>query len=182
MFDPTIYENIKVVVEGSVYDLDLAGVIVVTNRVDRIELATMSRYYSIQFEDILDGAEEKPKHNSVRAELRITASADDLRAEILEQEDQKPGCSMSICFYTEIAQADAECSKINEILQNIWQNRPDITQKLSFVYGDKIGTYSNEVTLDFGRKIDEEQVEDIKPIVDLMHHSIKAINEYKRNC
>ena len=32
MFDPTIYDNIKVVLEGAVYDLDLEGKIIITTK------------------------------------------------------------------------------------------------------------------------------------------------------
>ncbi|MDF0725751.1 hypothetical protein PY093_03360 [Cytobacillus sp. S13-E01] len=39
MFDPTIFDNLKVVIEGEVYDLDLTGDFLVTNRSDSIDIA-----------------------------------------------------------------------------------------------------------------------------------------------
>ena len=55
MFDPTIFDNMKVILEGYVYDLDFAGKIVVTGRMDRIEMSTMSRTYGIRFKEQGDG-------------------------------------------------------------------------------------------------------------------------------
>ena len=52
MFDPTIFDNLKVVAEGAVYDLDLQGEILITNRIDQVDLATLSRYYAITFRKI----------------------------------------------------------------------------------------------------------------------------------
>lgn len=36
MFDPTAFDNLKVIVEGAVYDFDLHGDILVTDRKDMI--------------------------------------------------------------------------------------------------------------------------------------------------
>ncbi|UTW70295.1 hypothetical protein KHA80_06930 [Anaerobacillus sp. HL2] len=41
MFDPTIYENLKVVIEGEVYDHDMNGRILII-QIDIVDLATMS--------------------------------------------------------------------------------------------------------------------------------------------
>lgn len=51
MFDPTIYENVKVVLEGELYDRDLDGEITITNRSDLVDLATLSRTYVVAFEE-----------------------------------------------------------------------------------------------------------------------------------
>lgn len=50
MFDPTVFDNLKTVLEGAVYDLDLEGVILVINRNDLVDLAHFSRTYKITFQ------------------------------------------------------------------------------------------------------------------------------------
>ncbi|MCV9888442.1 hypothetical protein [Metabacillus halosaccharovorans] len=47
MFDPTVFDNLKVVIEGYIYDMDIDEQISVTDRSDIIDLAKMSRQYSI---------------------------------------------------------------------------------------------------------------------------------------
>ncbi|WP_062356571.1 hypothetical protein [Bacillus kwashiorkori] len=49
MFDPTAYENLKVVLEGNVYDFDLEGKIVVIERNDIVNLADLSRSFTITY-------------------------------------------------------------------------------------------------------------------------------------
>ena len=50
MFDPTAFENIKVVLEGAVYDLDLNGEIIIIDRNDLINTAKLSRKYELSFQ------------------------------------------------------------------------------------------------------------------------------------
>ncbi|WP_199619678.1 hypothetical protein [Paenibacillus alkalitolerans] len=47
MFDPTAFDNWKVVVEGALYDLDREGAIAVVGREDLVDLAGMSRSFRI---------------------------------------------------------------------------------------------------------------------------------------
>ena len=49
LFDPTAYENLKVVFEGIVYDYDLNEEITIIERNDYINLADMSRTYNLSF-------------------------------------------------------------------------------------------------------------------------------------
>ena len=39
MFDPTAYDNLKVILEGAVYDLDLSGELKIIERNDIVDLA-----------------------------------------------------------------------------------------------------------------------------------------------
>lgn len=88
MFDPTIYDNIKVVLEGAVYDLDLDGKILITRREDLVDLSSMSRTYAIEFARKMD----KPS----KAEINLHVHLSDLAAEILENPTAKPGCTLTI--------------------------------------------------------------------------------------
>ncbi|KPV55085.1 periplasmic component, partial [Paenibacillus sp. A3] len=48
MFDPTIFDNLKVVLEGHLYDLDAEQTIRVIGREDFIDLASMKRIFSMR--------------------------------------------------------------------------------------------------------------------------------------
>lgn len=170
MFDPTIYENMKVVIEGAVYDLDLAGEILVTNRSDRVELSTMSRSYGIQFKLLGLG--------DVMAELCLAAATEDLASEILEKTTMTPGCTLQIGFQMHIKDVEEDCSAAQHILFDIWGNSCTLSQKLSFIYGkNHHSNYLNEIYLDFGRKFGEGIIDDIPSMLKHIVLSIERLNE-----
>ncbi|WP_102346481.1 hypothetical protein [Bacillus sp. Marseille-P3661] len=171
MFDPTIYENLKVVAEGAIYDLDLIGQILVTDRVDQVDLARLSRFYSITFRKATKG------ENSVHGALCIYVDVHDLASEIMEKADDTIGCNIEIVFTTKVHNIDNDCESINLILQNVWGNRPSITQQLSFIYDQDVNQLKNRIILNFDRKIAEAQVGDIPVMVDHMVESIDRLNE-----
>ncbi|HHY73487.1 MAG TPA: hypothetical protein GX497_09730 [Bacillus bacterium] len=172
MFDPTIFDNLKVVAEGAVYDLDLQGEIVIMNRTDQIDLATLSRYYAITFRAI------NQAEDSVHGELRIYAGVDDLAAEILEKADESIGCYIEVVFSTSIDQLEEDCEAIWHVLLEIWGNRPTVTQKVSFDYvPGQAARLVDTIILKFARKIGEAQADDLPVIVDYMVQSIDRLNE-----
>jgi len=173
MFDPTIYENIKVVLEGEIYDVDLSGKILVTMRKDLIDLATMSRKFVIQFR-LLDSVKE------IYAEINLIANTEDLANEILERDVMNSGCEIIIKFYTVVADSENECKKIDNKLSTIWDNRPEITQRLSYNYIQNENNRPellNEISLNFGRKIDEENISDIHNLVEYTIKSLKELSK-----
>ena len=169
MFDPTIYENIKVVLEGEIYDIDLSGQIEVTKRRDLIDLAQMSRKFIIQFKLV----------NSIKenyAEIHLLAKTEDLAYEILEtSHNENPGCAITIKFFTNVKNED-ECEEILNILNKIWDYRPKVSQRLTYPY-EKVKSKNrklvNEINLNFGRKIDEDNIDDIH---NLVGHTLKSLN------
>lgn len=51
MFDPTVFDNIKVFLENHLYDMDnLDGKIRITGRIDRLEMSVMSREFALFFQ------------------------------------------------------------------------------------------------------------------------------------
>lgn len=92
MFDPTAFENLKVIVEGAVYDFDLHGDILVTDRKDVMDLASLSRMYSISFQ-----LTETFK-TMVEATFSLSVDAKNLSGEILEVPQFIPGCEMKPNF------------------------------------------------------------------------------------
>ncbi|NSL51021.1 hypothetical protein [Calidifontibacillus erzurumensis] len=174
MFDPTVFDNLKVVAEGAVYDLDLQGVILITNRCDQVDLAKLSRYFALTFRMADQGIE------SVHGELRLKAEIADLASEILETQADETmyGCTVEVVFFTSIHHPEDDCPFIQQNLLELWGNRPIITQKLSYFYKHSLPKrWKNTITLNFARKIGEAQADDLQVIVSLMVASIDRLNE-----
>lgn len=161
MFDPTIYENLKVVLEGAVYDLDLDNVISVTRRADLVDLATMSRTYIIEFQLV--------KTSDARAEIILSSTIHDFAKESIDGDVETSGCIIQINFYTSYI----NCLIIEHDLQEIWQHQPKITQTISTIFGENEKT--NQINLSFQRKINEKYVEDLATIINL---SVQSLNYF----
>ncbi|MCJ8014049.1 hypothetical protein MUG84_20170 [Paenibacillus sp. KQZ6P-2] len=172
MFDPTIFDNLKVAFENQLYDLDnLDGAIRITGRTDRMEMSVMARDFAIRFE--LTGEPD------ISAEIRLEASLTDLAAEILELKGEQPGCFLTIGFGMKVSRAEAEreCGQIESILKEIWQEIP-LVQTLSHVYGVDSDIYRNEAELRFQRKIDEDQMEDIPELILHVLRSMEVLKSH----
>ncbi len=170
MFDPTIFDNLKVAIENQVYDLDnLTEQIHVTNRIDRMELSVMSRVFGLQF--------TLTQKKEVKAEIRLEASLKDLAAEILEMPGESPACTLRLRFYMQIKDPEAECKQIEEIVQRIWQPEVPPTQTVSFEYGQEPSIYYNTIEVGFNRKINEEQMNDIPVLLDYMLRTLNELAE-----
>ncbi|MGF7048185.1 hypothetical protein J2T13_002692 [Paenibacillus sp. DS2015] len=167
MFDPTVFENLKVAFENHVYDLDnIDKQIMITNRIDRMELSIMSRLFALQFSRVDD--------EDVVAEIRLESSVKDLANEILELPDVVPGCVLQIFFYMPIANVSTQCRQIEDILQNIWKPELKPLQSLSYVYGEENAIHTNTIELRFNRKINEDQMDDIP---ELIGHVLQTLDE-----
>ncbi len=170
MYDPTVYENLKVAFENTLYDLDnLDGVIQITNRMDRMEMSVMSREFAIQF--------ALADHNEITAEIALEASLKDLAAEILELPGENPACTLRLRFYMQIENVETQCGQIDQILQQIWKPSTTQTQTLSYVYGQERAIYTDTIELKFQRKINEDQMEDIPEIVEYVIQTLTGLKD-----
>jgi hypothetical protein len=167
LFHPTVFDNIKIAFENQIYDYDnLDGILVVTDRSDLLNMALMSREFSLSF--------QLTAGRSVTAEVFLTSSVKDLSDEILEVPNMDPGCNLSLRFYMEIEDIPAECQAIESILKAIWGPEFQPVQSLSFIYGQEGETYNNCIELRFKRQITEEQMEDIP---NLLNHLLQSVEE-----
>jgi hypothetical protein len=167
LFDPIVFENLKVAIENDVYDLDnISGEIEVTNRTDCLDLAVMAREFSLQFSLV--------NQQEITAEIVLCASIKDLADEILEVPGENPGCSLSMRFLLQVEDIEKECKHIEAIINNIWD--PDLppVQTIRFVYGKEQVKYMNTIELAFPHKINEEHIRDIPKFVD---HIVNTLNE-----
>lgn len=168
MFDPTVFDNLKVAFENQLYDLDnLDKEIAIVSRHDRMEMATMSREFRLGF-TLLENAE-------VTAEICLEASLRDLADEILEEPEKNPGCTLRLFFYMTVEEPDIECPVIESILTRIWTppSRPE--QTLQYTYDRKQKHYQNKVEIRFDRKINENQMEDLPNMIDHILDSLEAL-------
>lgn len=170
MFDPTAFENLKVVAEGAVYDLDLDGEITITNRKDMMDLASLSRLYEISF--VLRG------EALVEAAFLLQVDAKNLSGEILDVPHFVPGCEMELSFSFPVKQPEKDCQHIEWLLQSIWGTERMITQKISYEYNKAALSYHNKVSISFQKAITEDHVDDLLAVISHMIETMRSLQHF----
>ncbi|PLR81074.1 hypothetical protein CVD25_06635 [Bacillus canaveralius] len=170
MFDPTAFENMKVVIEGAIYDKDLAGELKVIDRNDLINTAKLSREYSVSFTN----PGSLPGDPSCT--LILQASLKNLAAELLLESGsgQEAGCTILIVFNTTHKKDLAISGIIQEKVREIWGIERIITQRWTFGHESE-DNVTNETIVSFNRPIFEEQIDDLVAMIDYMEKTIKSL-------
>ena len=170
MYDPTIFENLKVAFENQVYDLDnIERKIHITNRVDQMDFSIIKRDFAIQF--TLVGQQD------VTAEIMIEASLEELAAEILETPGKNPGCSLYLRFNKKVQNVTEQCKEIEQALKNIWEPDLQLTQTLSFVYEQEASSYLDVIDVAFNHKLNEDNMGDIADFLNHVLETLKVLND-----
>lgn len=170
MFHPTVFENIKVSLENQIYDYDnLDGILMVTGRADSLDLALMSREFTLAFR-LTDSSK-------VTAEIVLRSSVKELGDEILETPGMVPGCHLLLRFYREVDEPAAQCPAIERILSSIWGPELTPVQTLSFRFGNTGTSYSNIIALPFNRQINEEQMDDLPDLLKFLLRSAEELEQ-----
>lgn len=170
MFDPTVFDNLKVALENELYDMDnLDQSVRITGRVDRMELAVMSRLFRIQF--------QLPDVDLITGEIELEASLQELASEILEHKGADPGCVLKIRYKMLISNVDEICPQIQQVMEKIWPAQK-VTQTISYVYDpEKTSTLLSTIEITFPRKINEEQMNDIPELAQFAVHTIQELRD-----
>jgi hypothetical protein len=169
MYDPTIFENLKVAFENHVYDLDnLDRKIDIMNRVDRMDFSVLARDFAIQF-TLVD-------QQDVSAEIVLQASLEELAGEILEMPGKKLGCSLLLRLHKHVQDVPVQCKKIEQTLKAIWENEIQLSQTLSFVYEKEASSYLDIIEVRFQHKINEEHMGDIEDFLYHVLETLEALN------
>lgn len=171
MFDPTAFDNLKTVIEGALYDLDLNGTIVVTDRRDWIDLAYFSRTYHITFRM------REREETSASCTVTLEMSLEQIAQELL-QKATDVGCVLTIMFFMPIGSNESVCPLIEETMLSIWGENRIIRQTLRRDY--KSNNYHNEISVQFGRLIREENVDDLLEMVPYMLQSLQKLSLIKQ--
>ncbi|MGE8204250.1 hypothetical protein ACQKP0_06760 [Heyndrickxia sp. NPDC080065] len=163
IFDPTAFENMKVVLEGATYDLDLGGKIRVVNRKDIVDLATLSRLYEITYS--LYG------QASVFATISLEAKLNQLASEILKLGNQSHfGVFATISYSWEL---NEKAKQYFKIIKDHWG--PDYTYDERRIFSSLHGT-KEEIKIDFTRLITEDMIDDV---VEMLHYSVEILGKLR---
>ncbi|MBU5355557.1 hypothetical protein ACN9MH_22155 [Paenibacillus silvae] len=173
MFDPTIYDNLKVAIENYIYDLDnLDERIHVTHRRDQLDMASMSRVFTLQF-CLRENA-------GITAELVLKSALEDTAAEILETPGSQPGCGLELRFeLVTTKQPDFLCHDIQAILQENWPTQRTV-QQIHYMFGETPITFTIASSVHFDRKVNEEQMQDIPDLCDHMLHALHSLGKMEK--
>jgi len=167
MFDPTAFDNMKVVMEGALYDLDLSGRIVIMDRNDLVNMAKMSRKFDISFQ--LPG-------KTATASIEMESNLVNLAAELIPKSDTSnfAGCTVKLEFSFESAANVVDYHAIEKIFSDIWGPTRKITQTTH------LKPLMNEsarhiITVEFDRLIGEDQMDDLIEMLDYILTSLDRL-------
>ncbi|KZB91384.1 hypothetical protein A2U94_11105 [Bacillus sp. VT 712] len=168
MFDPIVFDNLKVVVEGEIYDLDLSGQVSVVNREDLMDLARFTRTYRISFQ----------QHSCCTATLALSTDLDSIHAELTPSRQEKPGCTVFIAFYIKqaVAYTIEDCNEIRTLCKRVWGENRVIEQRV--IHEVDTDEYENEVKVMFNRFVYEDQVADLIEMIDYMLQTMDQLKNY----
>lgn len=166
MFDPTAFENMRIVMEGLVYDKDLDGDIIVLDRNDIFNSSKLSRNYTITFR----------LKNQQNAKMMFELSADlqNLSAELLGsvKKEKWIGATVYIHLFLRHKQNEAIYPLLQQLVEDIWGKDLKVRQEISFQPLETEQTIMNHITIDFNRLITEEQIDDLITMMEFMEKTL----------
>ncbi|MBM7647920.1 hypothetical protein JOC78_000860 [Bacillus ectoiniformans] len=161
MFDPTAYENLKFILQAEVYDKDLAGEVVILNRTDKMDLASLSRETTITF--------ALTKESECQVTVRLYATLKQMAGELLNTSSSMPGAYLEVVYRgLEPDFSDAQMS----CLDVLWG--ADRLVERRRIESDLSGV-ANEWRMDFNREITEEMIEEMEEFIDFIYHTLESL-------
>ncbi|MED3553537.1 hypothetical protein [Cytobacillus praedii] len=169
MFDPTAFENMKVVVDGAIYDEDLSGGITIIDRNDFLNTAKLSRKYEVSFISKED--------NRVVCTFIMEAGLENLAAELLPSAHSEllSGCQLFVKFSFLHPNERSYFQAIERCLKDIWGSERTISQSACFDPFDEGNRVKNETIIFFNRLVYEDQMDDILAMVKYMIVSMERL-------
>jgi hypothetical protein len=171
MFDPTAYENMRVVLEGFFYDKDLSGEILVVDRNDIINTAKLSRIYDLSFQL----STSPPPRVTCRMELK--AGIENLTAELLPSifSNKNAGCMVTIEFLFEHEEEQSFLIEVEQVLRQIWGEKRTIKLKVCHEPLTSFQKVKHIVCISFDRIIREEQIDDLTEMTEYMMTTLRRL-------
>lgn len=164
MFDPTVFDNLKVIIEGAIYDLDLDGELQVVNRRDLVDLANMSRQFSM---DIAVSAE-------MLGRVELSSNLENISGELLKRLD-RPGCSVTVSFFQEVKTSSIIKEKLEQWKREIqdiwgesWEMELSSTENL-----DPKQPLKLSATIRFDRLFYEDNIDDLEELLPYMMSTLR---------
>jgi hypothetical protein len=173
MYHPSVYDNLKVVLEGAVYDLDFSGAIEIIDRKDIVDLAVMARTYSVHF--VVSGISE-----SFTGKLVLSSGLDEYATEKLEDNPEGAGSKLSVYIRTPVYEIETDCKQLLSILKK-WNSedlKGDIVQKLTYMYGEPRNVFHNTISIDLHKRVTEDDTETFTHVLKQVITTIKEMNDY----
>ncbi|BCJ87027.1 hypothetical protein [Effusibacillus dendaii] len=178
MFDPTVFDNLKVVMEGGLYDLERQGRLQIVGRQDLLDLATMSRTFSLTFQLTED--------DESQATVALSSSLTDFAVELARLrlvEPSPPGCKLQIRYQFENWTGAASRSEyIAGLLRQWWTDEIAVEHLVQSVYRDVDTEHQMQsrymIVLTFDRKIDEDNMADMQPLLESALASLQELTGY----
>lgn len=175
LFDPTAFDNMKVVLEGAVYDRDILGDILVVNREDLVNLATLSRHFTIEFT-----LKEPRFRKNISGGIRLYASLENLSSELLasHMNDTANGSTVEIMITYSDKLTVEQVDKIFNGLEDIWGKQRTIQ---STTIATKTNTnqqsFSSNFTISFDRLVKEDQMDDLVDMIEFLIQSLQLLDK-----
>jgi hypothetical protein len=169
MFDPTAFDNMKVVIEGALYDLDIIGEIMITDRNDLINLSKMSRKFDVSFQ---------LPNSTVTAKIELSSNLVNLAAELLPAllSEQKAGSHLSLEFLYDHEIKEIDYQTIESILLDVWGSTRKITQTVHYHPLEVERKRNHVITIEFDRLIREDQIDDLVEMTEFIMTTLKKLN------
>lgn len=173
MYHPSVYDNLKIVLEGAVYDLDFSGEIEIVNRKDLMDHAIMERNYSIDFV-------VKTIGESMKGNICLTSTLEDLAMEKLNDNPDGAGSKLSVSIETPVYEIETDCKQLQSMLKK-WGSgdlKSDIQQKLTYIYGEPRHVFHDTIFIQLQKPAAEEEPERISLVLEQLIASMNEMNEY----
>lgn len=163
MYDPTIFDNLKVVVEGGLYDLERDNRLIIRDRQDRIDLACMGRTFRMAF--------RLPQDENLVTELELASELTDFAAELARMrivEPSSPGCQITIRYRFDpwTGNAADAISRITRLLQESWSEDLDIQHTVETTYRQTAHQTRLTTSVRLLRKIDERHIDGLEAMLE----------------
>lgn len=180
MFDPTIFDNLKVVLEGHLYDLDAEQTIRVIGREDFIDLASMKRIFSMRI---------RRDEGFCQAEISMTSVLSDFAGERfrLVEPGERPGAKLDLRLDMPLSHCE-HAAELHRAMADRWAEEARIRHERSaeFVPDDGLGRSGGELSdekgayrihIEFIRKIDESHIGDMESLLTHLVDSLVDADE-----
>jgi len=193
LFDPTIFDNLKVSLEGALYDLDREGALSVIGREDLVDLASMGRTFRMRF--------RRPE-GVCAGEVTLRSELDDFAGELrtlrIADAASAPGAHLQLMF--ELPESKLEVvSAAHAAIADDWSEAAEIALELATIiipdvreggerrtdepagkFGIAQGSLSErqfaKIVLSFRGKIDEADIEEIPMMLEQAVISLEQID------
>ncbi|MEH7109432.1 MULTISPECIES: hypothetical protein [Bacillaceae] len=171
MFDPTAFDNMKVVIEGALYDFDMQGTIVITDRNDWHNLAKMARLFSVSF---------SLPNSKMEAKMELETGILNLAAELLPDTvaEKNAGCFVRLQFTMELEDNIENFQTVEVILKKVWGETRIMKQTVEYNPLGKQPIVKNRIMIDFDRLIKEEQMEDLVEMTEFMVITLQQLQNF----